>query len=198
MFGFRRETRLLTDRLILRPPRLSDYPAWANARRDSIEHLQNWEPTWSTDHLTRPAFRRRAHWARRAMRSGRAWPFMLFTQEDNALVGAITLDNVRRGPADAGTLGYWVAIHHARRGYMCEALTEIRRFAFDDLGLGRLEAGCLPENTASRGLLEKVGFKYEGVAQAYLQINGRWRDHVLYAALRHDRRGRVGEPTNRF
>ena len=82
----------------------------------------------------------------------------------------------------------------ARRGYMREALTEMTRFAFEDLGIGRLEAGCLPENAASRALLEKCGFKYEGVAQAYLQIDGRWRDHVLYAMLRRDRRGRVETP----
>ncbi len=80
----------------------------------------------------------------------------------------------------------------ARNGYMREALTAVLIHAFDTLELGRVEAGCLPENTASRRVLEKTGFKYEGVAQAYLQIDGRWRDHVLYAALRRDRRGRVG------
>ncbi|KKK63201.1 hypothetical protein LCGC14_2996670, partial [marine sediment metagenome] len=61
----------------------------------------------------------------------------------------------------------------------------------DLLDLSRIEAACLPENQASRGLLEKAGFKYEGVAQSYLQIDGRWRTHVLYAALRKDRRGRT-------
>jgi ribosomal-protein-alanine N-acetyltransferase len=74
---------------------------------------------------------------------------------------------------------------------MREALTALLEYAFEALTLGRIEAGCLPENKASRGVLEKSGFKYEGVAQAYLQIDGRWRDHVFYAALRRDRRGRV-------
>jgi ribosomal-protein-alanine N-acetyltransferase len=63
--------------------------------------------------------------------------------------------------------------------------------AWTRLDISRLEAACLPENTASRGLLEKAGFKYEGVAQSYLQIAGRWRTHVLYAALRADRRGKT-------
>ena len=57
--------------------------------------------------------------------------------------------------------------------------------------MSRIEAACLPDNAASRGVLERAGFKYEGVAQSYLQINGRWRTHVLYANLRHDRRGRT-------
>ena len=59
------------------------------------------------------------------------------------------------------------------------------------MDLSRIEAACLPENKASRGLLEKSGFKYEGVAQSYLQIAGRWRNHVLYSNLRADRRGRT-------
>ncbi|MFQ5438873.1 MAG: GNAT family N-acetyltransferase, partial [Paracoccaceae bacterium] len=63
--------------------------------------------------------------------------------------------------------------------------------AFTSLDLSRVQAGCLPENTASRALLEKAGFKYEGVAQSYLQIAGRWRTHVLYAKLRSDRRGKT-------
>ena len=64
-------------------------------------------------------------------------------------------------------------------------------YAFSTMDLSRIESACLPENVASRGVLEKCGYKYEGVAQAYIQINGRWRTHVLYAALRADRRGRT-------
>jgi ribosomal-protein-alanine N-acetyltransferase len=74
---------------------------------------------------------------------------------------------------------------------MGEAIAGVVHHAFGRLDLSRIEAACLPENAASRGLLEKCGFKYEGVAQSYLQINGRWRSHVLYAALRADRRGRT-------
>jgi ribosomal-protein-alanine N-acetyltransferase len=74
---------------------------------------------------------------------------------------------------------------------MREAIDAVVHYAFDRLDLSRIEAACLPENKASRGLLEKAGFKYEGVAQSYLQIDGRWRTHVLYAALRLDRRGRT-------
>ena len=107
------------------------------------------------------------------------------------LLGAITLDNIRRGPAMAGTLGYWIGEPFARQGFMREALMAVVHHAFTRLDLSRLEAACLPENAASRGLLESAGFKYEGVAQSYLQINGRWRNHVLYANLRSDRRGRA-------
>jgi len=74
---------------------------------------------------------------------------------------------------------------------MREAIRAVEHHAFHKMDLSRIEAACLPENLASRGVLETCGFKYEGVAQAYLQINGRWRNHVLYANLRGDRRGRT-------
>ena len=106
-------------------------------------------------------------------------------------MGAVTLDNVRRGPAQAGTLGYWIGEPYARHGYMREAVNAVVSYAFRTLKLSRVEAACLPENQPSRGLLESCGFKYEGVAQSYLQIAGRWRSHVLYASIRHDRRGKT-------
>ena len=111
--------------------------------------------------------------------------------DDHLTRNAITLDNIRRGPSQSATLGYWTGEPFARQGYMREAIDAVVHQAFSRLDLSRVEAACLPENAASRGLLEKAGFKYEGVAQSYLQIEGRWRTHVLYASLRSDRRGKT-------
>ncbi|MCZ7676437.1 MAG: GNAT family N-acetyltransferase [Roseovarius sp.] len=191
MFLPRRKMRIETERLTLREPRLSDYHAWSSLRRESADFLVPWEPQWSRDHLSRKNFANRVWWAQRALGDGSAVPLFLIRREDAELVGAITLDNIRRGPALAGTLGYWVGARHARQGYMREALGGVAHHAFERLDLSRLEAACLPENQASRRLLETCGFKYEGVAQSYLQIDGRWRTHVLYAQLRADRRGRT-------
>ncbi len=191
MLGMRRKVRLETERLTLRPPMHGDYRAWADLREASRDHLAPWEPTWSADHLSRKAFTNRVYWAQRSIANGSAVPLFLIRRQDEALVGAITLDNIRRGPAQSGTTGYWVGAPFARSGYMREALLAVVHYAFTTLDLSRLEAGCLPENAASRGLLEKCGYKYEGVAQSYLQINGRWRNHVLYANLRGDRRGKT-------
>jgi ribosomal-protein-alanine N-acetyltransferase len=190
MFLPRRRLRIETERMILRPPQHGDFRPWTGLRADSAEFLTRWEPTWAADHLTRRGFTNRVYWAQRSVVAGTALPLFLFLREGEILVGAITLDNIRRGPAQAGTLGYWVGAPFARQGYMREALRAVVHHAFTQLDLSRLEAACLPENAASRGVLEKSGFKYEGVAQSYLQINGRWRNHVLYANLRSDRRGR--------
>lgn len=191
MLGRRRKVRLETERIVLRPPQHSDFTPWTSLRRESRDFLTPWEPTWAEDHLTRKAFTNRVYWAQRAISNATEYPFFLIRREDNTLLGAITLSNVRRGPAQAGTTGYWIGEAFARQGYMREALQAVVHYAFTTLDLSRLEAGCLPENAPSRRLLETCGYKYEGVAQSYLQINGRWRNHVLYANLRADRRGRT-------
>ncbi|WP_122072910.1 GNAT family N-acetyltransferase [Pseudophaeobacter sp. EL27] len=187
----RRKLRLETERLTLRPPVHSDFQAWAALRLQSRDYLTPWEPAWASDHLGRKSFTNRVYWAQRSVSAGTAVPLFLIRREDQVIVGAITLDNIRRGPAMAGTLGYWTGQPFGRQGYMREAIGAVVHYAYGKLDLSRIEAACLPENAASRGLLEKSGFKYEGVAQSYLQIGGRWRTHVLYAALRHDRRGRT-------
>jgi [ribosomal protein S5]-alanine N-acetyltransferase len=187
----RARVELETERLVLRPPLQRDFEAWARLRRDSRAFLVPWEPSWSRDHLTARAYRNRVAWAERVIRSGDALPLFLVERAGGELVGGLTLSNVRRQPAQAASLGYWIGEPFARRGFMSEALNAVRDHAFTQLDLSRLEAACLPENLPSRRLLERCQFKYEGVAQAYLQINGRWRNHVLYASLRPDRRGRV-------
>ncbi|MGB3244844.1 MAG: GNAT family protein [Sulfitobacter sp.] len=191
MLGLKRKFRVDTERLILRPPIHSDFRDWTTLRVKSRDYLTPWEPSWAYDHLTRKAFTNRVYWAQRSVAGGTALPLFLIRREDEALIGAITLDNIRRGPSQAGTLGYWTGAPYARQGYMREAIEAVAHQAFTRFDLSRIEAACLPENAASRGLLEKAGFKYEGVAQSYLQIDGRWRTHVLYAALRGDRRGRT-------
>lgn len=190
MFLRRHALRLESERMVLRLPVQGDFAAWTGLRASSRAFLTPWEPVWHADHLSRRAFSNRVYWARRASRAGTALPLFM-VRHDGVLLGALTLDNIRRGPAQMGTLGYWVGAPFARQGYMREAIGTLVAHAFGPMDLSRIEAACLPENAASRGVLEKSGFKYEGVAQAYLQINGRWRNHVLYSNLRHDRRGRT-------
>jgi ribosomal-protein-alanine N-acetyltransferase len=175
----------------LRLPAHADWRAWAALRLESQTFVAPWEPAWSADHLSRKAFTNRVYWAARAESAGTALPLFMVRRADRRIIGGLTLDNIRRGPSQAGTLGYWIGAPFARQGFMREAIAALVHHAFQVMDLSRIEAACLPENTASRGVLEKSGFKYEGVAQSYLQINSRWRNHVLYANLRNDRRGRT-------
>jgi len=191
IFGRRKHIAIETDRMTLRLPRSSDHGQWARLRLESADYLQPWEPSWARDHLSKKAFSNRVYAAQRAVDTGLGVPLFMIRREDQTLVGAITLDNIQRGPSQSGTLGYWTGAPFARQGLMREAVLSVCHYAFTELDLSRIQAGCLPENKASRGVLEKSGFKYEGVAQSYLQIDGRWRTHVLYANLRTDRRGKT-------
>ena len=155
-------------------------------REQSRNFLTPWEPTWPADDLTRASFRRRIRRYAEDQRNDLAYAFLIFRSSDNALVGGLTLANIRRGVAQAGSIGYWVGAPFARQGYMTAAVRALVPFSFRSLRLHRLEAACLPANAASIGLLEKTGFKREGYARGYLCINGLWQDHLLYARLRDD------------
>jgi len=172
--------------VMLRAPQMQDFVEWAAVREASREFLSPWEPTWPSDDLTRSAFRRRLKRYAEDLRSDQAYPFFLFAARDNRLLGGITLTNIRRGVAQAGSIGYWIGAPFARRGYMAAALHALVPFAFSTLRLHRLEAACIPTNAASIALLEKSGFQREGYAREYLCINGMWQDHLLYARLSDD------------
>lgn len=172
--------------VLLRPPQMSDHEAWAALREESRDFLTPWEPVWPADDLTRAAFRRRLRRYEEDQRTDQAYAFMIFRTGDDALLGGVTLANMRRGVAQAGSIGYWVGARYARQGVMTAAMRALVPFAFDSLRLHRLEAACIPTNAASVALLEKSGFTREGYAREYLCINGLWADHLLYARLRND------------
>ena len=181
-----REPVLQGDDVSLRYPQMSDYGNWAQLREDSRQFLAPWEPSWAPDELTRAGFRRRLRRYQREIRSDLAYPFFLFRNTDDALMGGCTLSNVRRGVTQSAALGYWIGSCYARQGHMYAALRALIPFVFEVLGLHRLEAACIPENQPSRSLLLKLGFREEGRARRYLQINGEWRDHILFALLEDD------------
>ncbi len=170
----------------LRTPQMSDYFAWAELRAASREFLTPWEPLWANDELSRASFRRRVRHYLRDLREDVGYALFVFATPTGGLVGGLTLCNVRRGVTQSCTLGYWVGAKYAKQGYMTAAVRAAIPFVFDSLELHRLEAACLPSNTASIRLLEKTGFKREGLARRYLRINGIWQDHLLYALLDTD------------
>ncbi len=170
----------------LRSPQSGDFAEWATLREASRGFLTPWEPIWPADDLTRGAFRRRLKRYSEDQRSDLAYAFLIFRSQDNAMVGGLTLANIRRGVAQAGSVGYWVGAPFARKGYMTAAVRALIPYCFGALRLHRLEAACIPTNAASVSLLEKTGFRREGYARGYLCINGMWQDHLLYARVADD------------
>ena len=178
--------RLEGEKVFMRVPMERDWRDYVEIRAASRKFLEPWEPTWPSDALSRDAFYRRMNRYTRDWRNDTGYSMFLFDQESTALVGGISLSNVRRGVAQCGTLGYWMGEAHAGNGYMHEGLRLMLRFAFDELMLHRTEAACLPHNKASRNLLLGCGFSQDGHAKKYLKIRGVWQDHLLFSLLSED------------
>lgn len=169
------------QRVTLRLPQMRDYESWYALRKASQDFLRPFEPRWTELDLTRRVFSMRVRRAREEAEEGTDYTFFIFLGEgrNQVLVGGITLSNIRRRAAQFASLGYWMGQNQAGKGIMTEAVGVILPFVFEALDLHRLHAAFLPTNMASRRVLEKNGFVEEGYAERYLQINGRWEDHVL-------------------
>lgn len=173
---------LEADDLRLRAPVNSDFADWLRVRNESRAHLKPFEPRWSSQDLTQRAYVERIKRSARLSSEGQEFSFFLFdiSNGDEELLGGLTVSNVRYRAACHASLGYWMGVNAANKGYMSRAVELVLPFAFDTLGMKRMHAACLPHNAASSRVLEKNGFVKEGFAEQYLQIEGQWRDHVLF------------------
>jgi len=187
---FRRASPALKGaKVTLRLPEAADYREWADLRSSSRGFLEPWEPRWTVDELDRAAWRQRLARYLEDYGLGTAVPFFIYENERGALVGGITLGNIRYGVAQTGQIGYWLGERFAGRGLMLEAIGLLVPHSFETLRLHRIEAACIPDNQRSMRLLEKAGFRREGLLRSYLRINGVWQDHYLYALIAGDRPG---------
>ena len=175
---------LMGQRVTLRAPRIGDYTAWRDLRRASRDFLRPYEPRWTDSDLGQRVYASRLKRGRDEAKAGTDYTFFIFTRSDEELVGGITLSNVRRRAAQFVNLGYWMGHKFAGQGYMTEAVGLVVPYCFETLGLHRIHAAFLPDNQASRRVLEKNGFTEEGYAENYLQIDGKWADHVLFGLTR--------------
>ncbi|MDR3424558.1 MAG: GNAT family protein [Alphaproteobacteria bacterium] len=176
------DTQLIGARVTLRMAESEDWRAWHALRDLSRDHLTPWEPEWPPHALSYGFYCSllRRHW--REWQSGKAYAFVILLHDAPrpVFVGGITLSDVQFANAQKGTIGYWIGKPYAGQGLMTEAVGLISDFAFNHLGLQRLEASCMPKNEASKTVLLRAGFEQEGYAKAYLQINGKREDHLLW------------------
>lgn len=177
---------LMGSRVVLRAPQAGDYRAWRELRLASRNFLKPFEPRWTEADLGPEVYRARLKRGRQEAAEGTDFTFFIFVSDAGRqiLVGGVTLSNIRRRAAQFGTLGYWMGQQFAGKGLMTEAVRLVVVHAFDQLLLHRVHAAFLPHNMASRRVLEKNGFREEGFAENYLQIDGKWADHVLFGLTR--------------
>ena len=141
---------------------------------------------WADDVLTMQSFEKRVQFNRQSWENGTGYFFLIWSRETNDLIGGVSLTRVFRGSEQMATLGYWCSIDHQRQGLTYESIIKVVEFAFNSLGLNRIQATCMPENTASNNLLKKIGFKQEGLLRGFLQIQGKWEDHLVFGLLKKD------------
>jgi len=178
--------RLSGSRVFMRPPAIGDYEAWIDVRARNEERLRPFEPVWAQSWREEETFHRRLERQSRYWAQGMHCSFLIFKEADSALIGGMNINNICRGAAQYGSLGYWIDSAHEGQGYMAEALALTLKYAFEDLGLHRVNAASLLHNERSRKLLVTAGFRHEGEARKYLEINGEWQDHILYGLCIED------------
>ncbi len=178
---------------MLRPLVSADFAAWHEVRVTNAAWLTRWEPQrvrGQPDVIEdRDAFSVRCSARERERQLGTGHGFGIFVDGD--LAGEINLSAVQRGPFQSAYVGYWIDERRAGRGYVPEALVLLARFAFEELGLHRVQVAIIPRNKPSLRVVDKLGMRDEGVAVRYLEINGVWEDHVRFAvtAEEWDERG---------
>jgi ribosomal-protein-alanine N-acetyltransferase len=173
---------LLGHRVRLRTLTEDDYDEWYEVRARCRDWLVPWEPRPAGAPPTpedRGSFAARCAARERERQLGTGYGFGIFT--DGRLAGEITLSSIQRGPFQNAFIGYWVDREMAGQGFAPEATVVVLRFAFEELGLHRVEVAIVPRNRPSRRVVEKLDLREESVAQRYLEIDGKWEDHVRYA-----------------
>lgn len=151
---------------------------WATNR----EHLDPWSPNRPDHFYTVEGQLEVVETRLVAMAEGRG-AFFVVVDDADEVVGELNLTDVVRGAFENAHVGYWVAAHGQGRGFMTRAVEEAASYAFDVMGLHRLQAGTLRHNERSQAVLRRCGFEQYGVAPQYLRIQGRWQDHVLFQRL---------------
>jgi ribosomal-protein-alanine N-acetyltransferase len=170
-------------RVVLRPLVPSDWDTWREVRKRCRDWLVKWEPRAAAGHPD-PTEDRRAYVARCSARErerelGSGFGFGIFV--GGRFCGEINLNSIQRGPFQNAYIGYWMDEAMAGLSYTPESVVVLLQFAFEDLGLHRVQISIIPRNAASRRVVEKLALRDEGVALRYLEINGTWEDHIRFA-----------------
>ncbi|MEM6603401.1 MAG: GNAT family protein [Pseudomonadota bacterium] len=180
------KTRIDSERLIIRPLLPTDCSEWIRARQENYDYLRQWEPIWDMDHLTYNGFNRYQKDAYLGFQNGNYYGLGVFERNTSLLIGYIEIGNVMGWPKNSATIGYWIAQNKQGQGYMTEAVRAAVGWAMKSLNLIKVEAGTMVTNEKSQSVLERVGFLKEGYSKAYGEIDGMFKDHLLWGVTIND------------
>tara|TARA_Y100000590_G_scaffold211076_1_gene239166 strand:- start:2248 stop:2820 length:573 start_codon:yes stop_codon:yes gene_type:complete len=184
IFLIKKEKELVGKDVVLKKPKRENWKEWAELRQRSREFLQPWEPKWPNNFLTKDSFMSFISMVEKSLKNKTGYNFFIFNKKNNLLMGGVSLTNFKSEGYKSITIGYWMGKEYAGKGYMKDSLKIICDYCFTDLSINRIEAACLPKNLTSKKVLLNVGFKIEGYAKKYLNINGKLEDHLLFAKIK--------------
>lgn len=171
--------------IILRPIKLRDKAEWTRVRARNAQWLQPWEASNPSSQGDLPSYAAMVRSLNEQARQATALPFLITErvpgQDKPIIVGQLTVSSIMWGSAMMATLGYWVDQGRAGRGIVPTAVALATDYCFKNLGLHRMEINIRPENRPSLRVVEKLGFRDEGLRPRYLHINGQWADHRSFA-----------------
>jgi len=172
------------ERVLIRKPTERDRDKYLAVRRENRAFLECWEPRPPKGHdaFGPESFNRLLKFNR----TKRYRKMLICLCSTGEIIGTVNFNGIAPEPFLSTTMGYWIARRHSKHGYMTEAIGLAVRHAFTTLGLHRVEANIMPNNKASLALIRKCGFRFEGLALRYLQINGRWADHERWTMTIED------------
>ena len=184
MFGGARGVVAQGERTTLRFPQAADKAPFQRLRRANDAHLSPWSPSRvpARDPCSDGDFAAMVATAQ----SDSMQRLLICERSDGAVIGVVTLSEIVRGAFQNAYLGYWLDADHQGRGYMTEALKLALGYAFEQLELHRVEANIMPSNRRSVAVVERLGFRKEGLSLRYLKLNGQWRDHERWALTVED------------
>ena len=168
----------------LRPIRARDERAWRQVHLRNRQWLVEWEATQPPGGEPGPSsFAGLVRMLHRQARRGTTLPWVVWVQIDGAwrLAGQLTVSSIHYGSANSATLGYWIDEALAGRGIIPTAVAMATDYCLGDLGLHRMEIAIRPENAKSLRVVQKLGFRPEGLRPKFLHIDGDWRDHAIFA-----------------
>jgi ribosomal-protein-alanine N-acetyltransferase len=182
-------TRLEARRIAIRAPQTADVAELRAILSRNVDHLRPWSPSppAGTNPLGFAELGRSIAKQRRDWKAGNAYVFVVLLRAGREpIIGRVALTSVTRGAWQCAQVGYWLDAGHGGRGLMSEALELALTFAFERIGLHRLQAAVMPRNEASRRVLTRHGFREEGYAERYLRIGGAWEDHIIHGLTQEE------------
>ena len=181
---------LETDNLVLRPVRLRDRKEWSAVRQRNAEWLAPWEASNPAPGGYLPSYPEMVRALRKQARAATGLPFLITERsghlQEPVIVGQLTVSTIVWGSAMSASLGYWVDRRRAGQGIAPTAVALATDHCFSVLGLHRMEINIRPENLPSLRVVQKLGFRDEGIRKSYLHIAGQWADHRSFALTQEE------------